>query len=202
MIVVGIGGVARSGKNLLCELLRNSLTVKGFSSKQFALASELKDDCKDFLYSKCNMDVWTDLTEDKNRFRDFLVWYGNLKRQQTNGRYWIDKLDRRVSTYKGDVAFVTDVRYDYYEKDEIHWIKEEKQGLLIHLKRFERDGDGHMSFTKPANDHETLNDVSLYTKAHINITWETTKYPHSDFTIMETVGGITEKIIKKLKETS
>ncbi len=201
MIVVGIGGVARSGKNLLCELLRNSLTVKGFSSKQFALASELKEDCKDFLFKKCDMDVWTDLTEDKNRFRDFLVWYGDLKRKQSDGRYWIDRLDRRVSTYKGDVAFVTDVRYDHYEKDEVHWIKEEKQGLLIHLKRFERDGDGLMSFTKPANDHESLNDVSLYTKAHINITWETAKNPHSDFTIMETVGGITEKIIKKLKET-
>ena len=34
----------------------------------------------------------------------------------------------------GDVAFVTDVRYDYYEEDEVHWIKKEKQGLMIHLK--------------------------------------------------------------------
>ena len=201
MIVVGIGGVARCGKNLLCELLRNSLTVKGFSSKQFALASELKEDCKDFLQSKCDMDVWTDLTEDKNRFREFLVWYGDFKRKQTNGRYWIDRLDRRVSTYKGDVAFVTDVRYDHYEEDEVHWIKEEKQGLLIHLKRFDRDDEGYMNFTKPANDHESLNDISLYTKAHINITWETSKDPYSNFTIMETVGGITEKIVKKIKET-
>ena len=201
MIVVGIGGVARSGKNLLCELLMNSLNTKGFSSKQFALASELKNDCKDFLYSKCDLNVWTDLTSDKNRFREFLVWYGDLKRQQTNGRHWIETLDRRVSTYNGDVAFVTDVRYDIYEKDEVHWIKEEKDGILIHLKRFCRDDEGFTHFTEPANEHERLNDGSLYTKADINITWETSKDPYSNFTIMETVENITKKIIRKIKET-
>lgn len=202
MFVVGISGVARSGKNLLCEFLMKSLLNRGYSSKQFALASELKNDCQEFLQSKCDMNVWTDLTNDKNRFREFLVWYGDLKRQQTNGRHWIETLDKRVSTYQGDVAFVTDVRYDVYEKDEVHWIKEEKQGLLIHLKRFWRNEEGFTCFTEPANHHESSNDNSLYTKAHINITWKTTKDPFSDFTIMKTISDTTEQIIKKIKESN
>jgi hypothetical protein len=43
MIVVGISGVARSGKNLLCELLMQNLYLEGYTSKPFALASDLKN---------------------------------------------------------------------------------------------------------------------------------------------------------------
>ncbi|MBA94810.1 MAG: hypothetical protein CMP21_03520 [Rickettsiales bacterium] len=199
MIVVGISGVARSGKNLLCDLLMQNLYIEGYTSKQFALASDLKNDCDEFLYKMCDLNVWTDLTEDKTQFREFLVWYGSLKRKQTNGRYWIEKLDRRISTYEGDVAFVTDVRYDSYEKDEVHWIKEERQGLLIHLKRFTRDDSNSLQFTKPANQHEYSNDGSLYTNADINITWETVKDPKKNDIIIDVVNDTTKKIIEKIK---
>ena len=202
MIVVGISGVARSGKNLLCELLMQNLYLEGYTSKPFALAADLKNDCDEFLYKKCDLNVWTDLTEDKTQFREFLVWYGDLKRKQSNGRYWIDKLDRRISTYEGDVAIVTDVRYDHYDKDEVHWIKEEKQGLLIHLKRFKRDDTNFVQYTKPANDHESLNDRSLYEKADINITWETVKNPRKNDVIIDIVNDTTQKIIQKIEKSS
>lgn len=202
MIVVGISGVARSGKNLLCELLMQNLYLEGYTSKPFALAADLKNDCDEFLYKKCDLNVWTDLTEDKTQFREFLVWYGDLKRKQTNGRYWIDKLDRRISTYGGDVAIVTDVRYDHYDKDEVHWIKEEKQGLLIHLKRFKRDDTNLLQYTKPANTHESTNDISLYEKADINITWETVKNPRKNDVIIDIVNQTTKKIIEKIEKKS
>lgn len=202
MIVVGISGVARSGKNLLCELLMQNLYLEGYTSKPFALAGDLKNDCDEFLYKMCDLNVWTDLTEDKSQFREFLVWYGSLKRKQTDGRYWIDKLDRRISTYKGDVAIVTDVRYDHYDKDEVHWIKEEKQGLLIHLKRFKRDDTNFVQYTKPANDHESLNDRSLYEKADINITWETVKNPRKNDVIIDIVNDTTQKIIQKIEKST
>lgn len=199
MIVVGISGVARSGKNLLCNLLMQNLYIEGYTSKQFALASDLKNDCDEFLYKMCDLNVWTDLTEDKEKFREFLVWYGDLKRKQSNGRHWIEKLDRRISTYEGDVAIVTDVRYDSYRNDEVHWIKEEKNGLLIHLKRFSRDDEGFLCYTKPANQHETMNDESLYKKADINITWETVKDPKKSDTIIDIVNNTTKKIIYKIE---
>lgn len=202
MIVVGISGVARSGKNLLCELLMQNLYLEGYTSKSFALAADLKNDCDEFLHKKCDLNVWTDSTEDKTQFREFLVWYGDLKRKQTNGRYWVEKLDRRVSTYEGDVAIVTDVRYDHYDRDEVHWIKEEKKGLLIHLKRFKRDDTNFVHYTKPANDHESSNDLSLYEKSDINITWETVKDPRKNDVIIDIVNDTTQKIIQKIEKSS
>ena len=190
MFVVGISGVARSGKNLLCDLLRESLRVKGITSKQFALATELKNDCKEFLQNKCNMDVWTDITQDKSRFRDFLVWYGSLKRQQSNGRYWIEKLNSRLESYSGDVAFITDVRYDSYNKDEFYWITEEKQGVVIHLKRIINN-----MYVEPANDHEKFNDRKIQRKSDINIVWRTFDDPYSEKSVMKIIDDTTDRIV-------
>ncbi len=74
MLVVGISGVARSGKNLFCDMVLDKLAKRGVSGKQFALADELKVDCLEFLKEKCGLDVWTPITEDKALFRDF--WFG------------------------------------------------------------------------------------------------------------------------------
>ena len=194
MFVVGISGVARSGKNLLCDLLMESLREKGISSKQFALAAELKNDCQEFLKSKCNLNVWSDLTQDKKKFRDFLVWYGDLKRKQSNGRYWIETLNSRLSNYSGDVAFVTDVRYDVYSKDEFHWITEEKNGIIIHLKRLIGN-----DYVEPANDHERMNDTIIQRKSDINIAWRTFDDPYSEKSVMKIVDDTTNRIINFMK---
>jgi len=190
MFVVGISGVARSGKNLLCDLLRDSLREKGLSSKQFALAAELKNDCEEFLKMKCGLNVWTDVTQDKSTFRDFLVWYGSLKRQQSNGRYWIEKLNSRLGSYSGDVAFVTDVRYDVYNKDEFYWVTEEMQGITIHLKRIINN-----IYVQPANDHEKFNDRKIQRKSDINIVWRTFNDPYSEKSVMKIIDDTTDRII-------
>ena len=52
MFVVGVSGVARSGKNLFCDMIAYELEQKGISSRQFALANELKLDCLEFLKEK------------------------------------------------------------------------------------------------------------------------------------------------------
>ena len=49
MFVVGVSGVARSGKNLFCDLIIEELAKQGYSAKQFALANALKRDCSNFL---------------------------------------------------------------------------------------------------------------------------------------------------------
>ena len=87
MFIVGVSGVARSGKNLFCDLIIEELAKQGYSAKQFALANALKRDCEQFLKTQCNLDVHTDNTHNKSLFREFLVWYGDLKRKQSNGRH-------------------------------------------------------------------------------------------------------------------
>ena len=194
MFVVGISGVARSGKNLLCDLLIESLREKGITSKQFALAAELKNDCQEFLKTKCNLNVWSDLTQDKDKFREFLVWYGDLKRKQSNGRYWIETLNSRLGTYSGDIAFITDIRYDIYNKDEFYWVTEEKDGIIIHLKRIINN-----MYVQPANDHEKFNDKRIQQKSDINIVWRTFEDPYSEKSVMKIVDETTSRIINFMK---
>ena len=66
-------------------------------------------------------------------FREFLVWYGDLKRKQTNGRHWIETMNNILTEYKGDVALVSDVRYATYPNDELGWVLYEHEGLLVHF---------------------------------------------------------------------
>ena len=54
MFVVGVSGVARSGKNLFCDMLVDELSRQGYAGKQFALADALKRDCSNFLKTFCN----------------------------------------------------------------------------------------------------------------------------------------------------
>lgn len=181
-IVIGVGGVARAGKNLFCDLLVKQLKQKyNLNAKQFALAYELKQDCKNFIWDKLHIDVFTEKTEEKSVFRDMLVWYGDAKRKQTEGRYWIEKLNLKIEkefewgTPKIDVAIVSDVRYDFYENDEVDWIKKEKRGPFIHISKYYIINKTKI-FSEAANMHEALNDPKLKTKADYLLQWEDISY--------------------------
>lgn len=196
-IYIGVGGVARAGKNLFCDLLVKQLKLQyNKEAKHFALAYELKMDCHDFIRDKFNINVFTENTEEKKLFRDMLVWYGDAKRKQSNGKYWMDKLDITIGkefvsgTPPIDIAIVSDIRYDYYPIDEVDWIKKEKNGAFIHISKytygFPTDGrvvkvDGKVVnntkiFTEPANSHEALNDPKLQKKADYLLQWEDISY--------------------------
>lgn len=191
--IIGVAGVARAGKNLFCDLLVKQLKQQyNLNAKHFALAYELKMDCRKFIYDNLHIDVFTENTEEKKIFRDMLVWYGDAKRKQTNGRYWIDKLNLRINkefewgTPPIDIAIVSDIRYDFYINDEVDWIRKEKNGPLIHISKytygFPKNGrnvkvkgetvNKTKIFTDPANSHETLNDPKLQKKADYLLQWE------------------------------
>jgi hypothetical protein len=192
-IVIGVGGVARAGKNLFCDLLVKQLKQQyNLHAQHFALAYELKMDCRQFIWDKFNIDVFTENTDEKKIFRDMLVWYGDAKRKQSNGRYWIDKLNNRIGkefawgTPPINVAIISDIRYDFYENDEVDFIRKEKNGPFIHISKytygFPADGrvvkvggqivNNTKIFTDPANSHEALNDPKLQKKADYLLQWE------------------------------
>jgi hypothetical protein len=204
MFVVGVSGVARSGKNLFCDLIIEELAKHGYSAKQFALANALKRDCENFLKNQCDLDVYTDNTQQKTLFREFLVWYGDLRRKQTNGRHWIETMDDTISRYTGDIALVSDVRYAHYANDELTWVTHEHEGLLVHLRRYERsstavidsDGNVQMNFVQPPNEHERINDPKLREGAHFQLNWPTVEDPRKSLEIMNMVNEVTTEIIE------
>ena len=204
MFVVGVSGVARSGKNLFCDMVIEELAKQGYTGKQFALANALKGDCSNFLETYCDLDVHTDNTHNKSLFREFLVWYGDLKRKQSNGRHWIEKMDEQISRYTGDVALVSDVRYAHYPNDELGWVVYEHEGLLVHLRRYERSstavidetGNVQMNYVQPPNEHERINDPKLREGAHFQLNWPTVDDPRKSLEIMNMVNEVTTEIIE------
>lgn len=174
---IGIAGVARVGKNLFCDIASDILREEyKLSSETFALATYLKRDCEQFLKEKLQLNVWSDVTEEKTSFRPFLIWYGGVKRNWSNGRCWIDMLDPEIRASKADVCFVSDVRFAKYANDEAYWIQSELSGKLIHLSRYKEftsyTGDPLKEYTPPASTEEKENDPMLKRISDASLEWK------------------------------
>ena len=204
MFLVGVSGVARSGKNLFCDMVIEELSKQGYIGKQFALADALKKDCQEFLETKCDLDVYSDDTQQKSLFREYLVWYGDLRRKQTNGRHWIETMDKTINQSKCDVALVSDVRYAHYKNDELGWVLFDHEGLLVHLRRYERTstavmderGNLKMEYIQPPNEHERINDPKLREGAHFRLNWPTVDDPRKSLETLQMVQEVTTEIIE------
>jgi len=204
MFLVGVSGVARSGKNLFCDMVIDELAKQGYIGKQFALADALKRDCEEFLRDKCDLDVYSDDTQLKSLFREYLVWYGDLRRKQTNGRHWIEAMDTELAESDCDVALVSDVRYAHYQNDELGWVLFEHEGLLIHLRRWLTPEISMINlhsmedriYIEAPNEHERVNDPRLHEGAHLRIDWPTVDDPLDNLETRSIVDEVTTEIIE------
>jgi hypothetical protein len=129
---------------------------------------------------KLGISAFTQIPEEKTIIRPLLVWYGDAKRKQSNGRYWVDIIDAAVEKSSADFCIITDVRYDFYDRDEISWVKDERRGMVVHISRYSsvRNRDPKFpygirrDFVQPANDHERENDPKVKVKANHAVEWE------------------------------
>lgn len=183
---IGISGVARAGKNLFCDISKNILAEKyNLKCSSYSLAFYLKQDCEQFVKEKLGLNVFSEKTEDKAIFRELLVWYGDVKRKQSNGRYWTEKLQSDLEKDDSDVTFITDIRYNHYTQDEVYWIQNILKGTLIHVSKytygFPSDGrrirpdfanSTAKIYTEPANLHESTNDPKVKAKADVRFEWQ------------------------------
>lgn len=171
MKLIGITGVATVGKDTLCANLISSFKEDGLVAKRFALADELKDAMRIFLFDNFNIDILNCSPEDKSLIRPLLVEFGRAKRIQSNGTYWTSILYEKMlkaQVEPFDVAIVTDIRYAEYDFDEVNWLHFHK-GILIHLSRYLPDG----TLIQPPNKDEEKNDPILFKKADIGIALQT-----------------------------
>lgn len=187
--VIGISGVARAGKDTFAAILIKQLELAGKKVKRVALADPLKLFCDEFCRKNLGISAFTQDNAEKLLIRPLLVWFGDAKRKQTNGRFWIEQADKAIwdagltdeNKKPYDYVVVTDVRYDHYEADEASWIKREKNGVLIHVSQFSWEYPPTTKvaqppltrwFVPPANDHEMLNDPKVAKKANVRVEWE------------------------------
>lgn len=172
---IGVTGVATCGKDTFFTLLKKEC-LKRYNTNvvRFALADALKEDMKELLFEKYDIDVLNCTPSQKERIRPDIVKYAKIKRSQTKGRYWIEKLNLEIKKFSdketqftNNIFCITDIRHDQYEKDEIYWLKEEKHGVLIYIEKIMPGG----FICPPANNDEKTNDPKLRKAADYIVSW-------------------------------
>lgn len=161
-MIIGISGVARSGKDTLANGFVRILKEIGVKSQRLALADELKSECRSFIKKTLNIDVLNMTDEEKKIVRPFLVFWGTHVRRKANENCWIDALEKRKKP--DTLTIVSDIRY----QNEADWIKQ-SGGFLIHIARLDQNGE----FIQPPNEEEKENDPLLIEKSNISFVWNT-----------------------------
>jgi len=173
MKIIGLAGVAGAGKDLFCKLLSEELDCQRFS-----LGDELKEEIKPHCLKHFNIDPTTCSREDKNCLRPILVSHAGAKRKISKGRYWIDKVDPKLKNYffecnignqntENQVCCVTDIRYCEYDHDEVSWLKNELNGILVHISQFKIINSQRV-FKSGANEDEIKCDPILKSLSDIS----------------------------------
>lgn len=161
--LIGISGVARAGKNYFADHLMQFLKSKGYTSRDFALAHELKLDLRDICINKLGIDTFTQNDEEKALIRPLLVAWGKIQRNKTSGTYWWKRLLDSIHERYYDFSIVTDIRYDFFEQDELYFVKN-RGGYIIHITRI-IGPNGEIQ--PPPNQDEAENDPKIKEKADL-----------------------------------
>ena len=167
---IGLSGVAGAGKDLFFSLLSRKMKCTKFS-----LADALKKEVSPFTQEFYGIDPLTCSRKEKERIRPLLVTHGSIKRDQSNGRHWINKLNKKIkNNMTSSTVIITDIRYDDYPEDEVHWLMKELGGYLVHISLYDVVPRLNVDFKKyvmPANEEEAKNNPKLQSKADYIIEW-------------------------------
>ena len=173
--IIGISGVAGAGKDLFYELLSEKVPCKRFS-----LGDQLKKELSPYCLQHFGIDPLNCSREKKNLIRRCLVSHASLKRELTQGRYWIEKVDTLIKNHifnqvlnnsLCEFSCITDIRYDSFDKDEVFWLKKELNGILVHVSCFTVK-DGKKVTKPPINSEEATQDPRLKSQADYILEWE------------------------------
>ena len=156
--IVGICGVARSGKDTFYEALRDCCPRHKIHRRAFADA--LKEECREFLVRHVGISPFTQDESEKQLIRPFLVTYGTYLRRKIDPDCWSRIVEDSIHRSSDNEVFViTDLRYE----NELDWVKG-KGGTVIHISR---------QGIRPANQEEETNDPILKRKATLQISLPT-----------------------------
>jgi hypothetical protein len=216
MNIIGISGLARSGKDLFTSVAIDILkTDHNIKSEKFALAYELKLDLYPLVMTKMSIDTFTEDTKSKTVIRPLLVTYGDIMRKTSEGKYWTQKVEKRIATSKADVIFVTDIRYDLYPEDECNWVQRKMMGKLIHITKYQMTAPPsgrRISSKKPIkiydiapNEHELFNNPKVKKRADYAFEWQDVSNKltaHEDLMQFDYIRDIVRKALVSIGQIS
>ena len=186
---IGISGVAGSGKNTLAEIIIKFLERMDIPCQELSIANNLKKELSTASKKLYGIDSYSCSREEKDIIRPFLVAHGEIKRKLSQGKHWTNLLTKELDNKK--VNIITDVRYSEYKDDEVDWLKNEVNGVLIHLSRYSSNYN-ERTYIKALNQSEKKNDPIMRDKADFALSWDT--YNESSKRIAST-----QKLLKWIK---
>jgi hypothetical protein len=160
--ILGITGVAKSGKDTLCEELISIFAKKGVKAKRYAMADKLKAKLNPWLIEEFDIDLYNCYPEEKEKMRPFMVEYGRYYRDLSGGRHWVDIVLDEIEWERPQVAIVTDVRFAEINPTDEYFALKDKGMELIHIEKVLKDG----AVLGPPNEDEKRNDPILKSLAH------------------------------------
>ena len=169
---IGISGVAGCGKNTLSTIIIKLLQRLELPYRELSIANNLKQEVSWASRELYGINSSNCTREEKETIRPFLVAHGEIKRNLSNGTHWTLLLNKELAADK--INIITDIRYNKYEKDEVFWLKNEINGVLIHLSRYDEINGGR-KYLLPANEPEKENDPGLKKEANFLLKWKTEK---------------------------
>lgn len=174
--IIGISGYAGCGKDLFFNLFKEEVSKRGARAGRVSIADPLKAEVRDTLLQLKGVDPTSCTRAQKDSIRDFLVFYGCQKRNETDGRYWIDKASKTIKDLsdKFDFICVTDVRFNKFVRDEVSWVRDELGGKLLVIKQFLFEphyGDVSKVFQTPPNNTEEWNMKRVEEDCDFTLEW-------------------------------
>ena len=167
--LIGIAGVAGSGKNTFAEIIKKVFESNGFEVNCLSFAKKLKEEVAEVSKDMYGIDTMNCTREEKNLVRPLLLAHGAIMREKTKGQYWIDGIKDLVSNDK--INIITDVRFCEYECDEVDWIQS-NNGIVVHITRFFEE-NGERIYISPDNEYEKRNNKILKNRANYSFSWPT-----------------------------
>ena len=98
--MIGLTGVARSGKDTFFSILKKYFKEKNINTQRVALADELKKELEDFVDKKFKINLNKCEGSEKELIRPLMVAYGKCRRVQTEGKYWTSMVDSTIKDLK------------------------------------------------------------------------------------------------------
>jgi hypothetical protein len=161
--ILGLSGVAGSGKDTFFSLLSQKL-----SFQRFALADELKILTREDVFKKYNVDILNCTRDEKDLVRNDLVLFAKQKRLDSCGKFWTDILTKKIQESSAKYICVTDIRYNWFSKDEVFWLKNILGGRLVDISSYDPING---KFVQPPNDEEEFHYPEVKAAADYYVIW-------------------------------
>lgn len=157
--MIGIGGLARAGKDTLAKHLSDIISKNmDVEVKILSFADQIKWQVKDICNDNYGISPYTENTEEKKIIRDILVCHGETMKRLHGETIWADLIINKIKKSKEKIfPIIPDVRFDY----EVATVQKES-GAVIHISKIGN---------KPPNDTEAKNDPLVQKTSDLSHTW-------------------------------